>query len=114
LSSTRPYFIGWHPPLHNFGHPLHNFGVARCSKRGKIAAARRCYEAALDANENFAPTYHKLAEMEASIGNLEALSKLNRKLRAMENRNFIGEKLYGEEEIDDDDDGVGVDGGGGG
>ena len=67
---------------------LLNLCGANLNNRGNIAAARDAFEAAIKAEPHYAPTYHSLAELEASIGNLDALAKLNRRINLMKDKTF--------------------------
>jgi len=57
--------------------------------KGRIDDAREVMEVGLDVNPAYAPLYHSLAELEARICNLEALSKLNKRAAEIFNNNAL-------------------------
>lgn len=57
--------------------------------KGKIDDAREVYERGIDISPMYAPLYHSLAELEARICNLEALSRLNKRTNELFNNNVM-------------------------
>jgi tetratricopeptide (TPR) repeat protein len=57
--------------------------------KGKIDDAREVYEKGIEINPMYAPLYHSLAELEARICNLGALSKLNKRTNELFNNNAM-------------------------
>jgi Tfp pilus assembly protein PilF len=57
--------------------------------QGKIDDAREVFEKGMEMNPMYAPLYHSMAELEARICNLEALSKLNKRAAELFNKNAL-------------------------
>lgn len=57
--------------------------------QGKINDAREVFETGMELNPMYAPLYHSLAELEARIGNLDALSRLNKKAAELFHSNAL-------------------------
>jgi tetratricopeptide (TPR) repeat protein len=57
--------------------------------QNKINDAREVYEKGIETNPMYAPLYHSLAELEARICNLEALSRLNKLTNELFNNNAM-------------------------
>jgi tetratricopeptide (TPR) repeat protein len=58
-------------------------------RKGKINEARDVFENGIAIDPMHAPLYHKLAELEASVFNLEGLSKLNKRATQLFNSNAL-------------------------
>eukprot|EP00536_Pseudo-nitzschia_multiseries_P006864 jgi/Psemu1/255731/estExt_Genewise1Plus.C_1510058 len=69
--------------------PLYRVLGDRLLAKGKINEAREVYEEGIDGNPMHAPLYHSLAELEARICNLEALSRLNKRTNELFNNNVM-------------------------
>jgi len=58
-------------------------------RKGQYNDAREVFEKGMEYNQLYAPLYHSLAELEARVCNLEALSRLNRKASELFNGNVM-------------------------
>lgn len=65
--------------------------------KGKVEDAREVFEKGMELNPMYAPLYHSLAELEARVFNLEALSKLNRRAAELFHTNALEPPKYSSE-----------------